>query len=113
VGITVAEIASAPILSHSLYPKIVARLRQTETMLTISGKRQVQERLHQLLDFLKEEIGQSTPNGIRLEVRLTHEELASACCTTRVTITRLLGKLQKQGLISFDKHRHIILCNRT
>jgi len=111
VGITVAEIASTPILSHSLYPKIIARLRQTEAMLTISGKRQVQERLHQLLNFLKEEIGQSTPNGIRLEVRLTHEELASACCTTRVTITRLLGKLQQQGLISFDKHRHIVFSN--
>ncbi len=113
VGIAEAELASTPVLSHNLYPKIIARLRQTEALLAISGKRQVQERLHQLLAFLKVEIGQSTPNGIRLEVRLTHEEIASACCTTRVTITRLLGKLQQQGLISFDKHRHIVFSNFT
>jgi CRP-like cAMP-binding protein len=79
----------------------------------ISGKRQVQERLHQLLNFLKQEVGQSTAHGIRLEVRLSHEEIASACCTTKVTITCLLGKLQHQGLIIFDNQRHIIFRDST
>lgn len=112
VSIDVAEIAS-PVLSHALLPKINQRLRQTESFLAISGRQRVQERLHYLLLLLKQEIGQPVPEGTCLNVRLTHEELASACCTTRVTITRLMGKLQQQGVISFDSKKRIILQNLT
>jgi len=109
VSIDVAEIAQSQILSHALLPKINQRLRQTESFLAISGRQRVQDRLHYLLLLLKEEIGQPVSEGIRLSVRLTHEEFASACCTTRVTITRLMGKLQQEGVISFDSKKHIII----
>ncbi|MCV3215195.1 helix-turn-helix domain-containing protein [Plectonema radiosum NIES-515] len=111
VSIDVAEIAQSPALSHALLPKFNQRLRQTESFLAISGRQRVQDRLHYLFRLLKQEIGQSIPEGYRLNVRLTHEELASACCTTRVTITRLMGKLQQEGVISFDSKKHIILQN--
>ncbi|ARV59552.1 transcriptional regulator [Nostocales cyanobacterium HT-58-2] len=111
VSIDLTEIAASPILSHTLLAKINKRLRQTESFLAICGRRRVQDRFHQLLLLLKQEIGQPVPEGTRLLVRLTHEELASACCTTRVTITRLIGKLQKQGKICFDSKNHIILKN--
>lgn len=113
VSIDVAEIAQSPFLSHALLPKINQRLRQTESFLAISGRQRVQDRLHYLLLLLKQEIGQPVSEGIRLSVRLTHEEFASACCTTRVTITRLMGKLQQEGVISFDSKKHIILQNLT
>jgi CRP-like cAMP-binding protein len=109
VSIDDAEIAASPALSHTLLPKINQRLRQTESFLLIAGRRRVEERFHQLLLLLKQEIGQNVPQGTRLNIRLTHEELASACCTTRVTITRLMGKLQKQRKITFDSKHHIIL----
>ncbi|KAB8320063.1 PAS domain S-box protein [Tolypothrix campylonemoides VB511288] len=108
VSIDLAEIAASPSLSHTLLPKINKRLRQTEFFLVIAGRRRVQDRFDQLLLLLKQEIGQPLAEGIRLSVRLTHEELASACCTTRVTITRLMGKLQQQGKIGFDSKHHII-----
>jgi CRP-like cAMP-binding protein len=68
----------------------------------------VKDRLSHLLLFLKQEFGQKIPRGTRLSVRLTHQDMADACCTTRVTITRLLGKLQQQGMISFDSKQHIV-----
>ncbi|AHJ28054.1 PAS domain-containing protein [Nodularia spumigena] len=108
-SIYVAEIAVNPMLSHILLPKINQRLQQTESFLVIAGKRRVEERLYHLLQLLKQQIGEPVPEGIRLSVRLTHEDIASACCTTRVTITRLMGKLQQQGLISFDSKKYIIL----
>jgi PAS domain S-box-containing protein len=111
VSIDVAEIAQSPFLSHALLPKINQRLRQTESFLAISGRQRVQDRLQYLFLLLKQEIGQSVPEGTRLNVRLTHEEFASACCTTRVTITRLMGKLQQEGVIRFDSKKHIILQN--
>ncbi|MEH1869322.1 MAG: helix-turn-helix domain-containing protein [Nostoc sp.] len=109
VSIYAAEIEASPNLSHTLLPKINQRLRQTESFLVISGRRRVQERLHYLLELLKREVGETVPEGTRLSVRFTHEDIASACCTTRVTITRLMGKLQEEGIISFDSKKHIIL----
>jgi CRP-like cAMP-binding protein len=109
VSIYAAEIAASPNLSHILLPKINQRLRQTESFLAICGRRRVQERLHHLLQLLKQEVGETVPGGTRLNVRFTHEDIASACCTTRVTITRLLGKLQEEGKISFDLNKHMIL----
>ncbi|MGH7999846.1 MAG: PAS domain S-box protein [Brasilonema sp.] len=109
VSIHLAEITASPILSHRLLPKINQRLQQTESFLLIAGRRRVQERFQQLLVLLQQEIGQPVAQGTRLSIRLTHEELASACCTTRVTITRLMGKLQQQGKIGFDSRHHIII----
>ncbi|HEY9819376.1 MAG TPA: PAS domain S-box protein [Candidatus Sericytochromatia bacterium] len=109
VSIPMTEIYKTVRLSQSFLPKITQRLRQTEALLAISGKRQVKERLHYFLQFLKQEIGQPMSQGIRLSVRLTHQDLADACCTTRVTITRLVGKLQQQGKIAFDSKHHMIL----
>ncbi|MBN3960228.1 PAS domain S-box protein [Nostoc sp. NMS8] len=109
VSIYTAEIAASPILSHTLLPKINQRLQQTESFLVICGRRRVEERFHHLLQLLKQEVGETVPEGTRLSVRFTHEDIASACCTTRVTITRLMGKFQEQGLISFDFKKHIIL----
>ncbi len=108
VSISVSEIATSPRLTQSLLPQISKRLRETEFLLAIAGKRQVNERLEHLLLFLKEKYGQKFSQDIRLSIRLTHQELADACCTTRVTITRLLGKLQKQGKIAFDSQNRMI-----
>ncbi len=109
VRISLSEITACPKLAQALLPQISQRLRQTESLLAISGKRRVQERLHQMLLFLKDKFGQKVGQGIRVSIRLTHQELADACCTTRVTITRELGKLQKQGKITFDSHNHIVI----
>ncbi|NEO27978.1 MAG: Crp/Fnr family transcriptional regulator [Kamptonema sp. SIO4C4] len=103
------EIEKSPTLAQSLLSSLSHRLRQSETMLAIAGQRRVEDRLHQLLALLKMEIGQPTETGTRLSVRLTHQTLANAIGTTRVTITRLLGKLQRCGKIHLDRDRHIIL----
>jgi CRP-like cAMP-binding protein len=109
VPISTSELTLNPALSHILLPKINQRLQQTESFLAISRKQLVEDRLHYLLELLKQEVGEQVDNGTRLSIRLTHEEIASACCTTRVTITRLLSKLQQQDLIYFDARKHLIL----
>lgn len=108
VSISLSDIAASPELAQALFPQISQRLRQTEFLLAICGKRQVSDRLEYLLLFLQEKYGQTTAQGTRLSIRLTHQELADACCTTRVTITRFLGKLQKQGKIVFDTQNRIL-----
>ncbi|MGI0486279.1 PAS domain-containing protein [Pantanalinema rosaneae CENA516] len=113
VAIPTNAITQSSTLAQWFIDRVSQRLRQTEELLAISGQRRVSDRLEQFLEFLKREIGQSIAEGMRLSVRLTHEDLANACCTTRVTITRWLGKLHQQGRILFDRKYHIIFLERS
>ncbi len=111
VWFSLAEINASPRLAQTILPQLVRRMRQTEALLAIAGQRRVEDRLLQLLQLMKEEIGQPVPEGTRLSLRLTHQNLANAIGTTRVTVTRLLSKLKSEGAIILDRDRHIILKN--
>ena len=110
---TMIEIEASPKLTQELLPQLGRRFRQTEALLAIAGQRRVEDRLHQLLLLLKQEFGQSVDDGTRLNIRLTHQDIAAAIGTTRVTVTRLLGKLKQEGWLSIGKDRHLILRNET
>lgn len=112
VNVPWEEIANSPNLSQTIIAQVSQRLRQTEALLAISGQRRVKDRFYQLLQLLKQEIGQSVELGTRLNIRFTHQDFADACSTTRVTITRLIGKLQEQGKIKVDSKNHLILIER-
>jgi PAS domain S-box-containing protein len=107
-SISVTDLANSAEVKQQLLPQISQRLKQTESLLAVHGQSRVADRLHSLLELLKEEVGEPVAGGIRLSVRLTHEDLASACCTTRVTVTRTLKELQKQNKLSVDSQHHII-----
>ncbi len=107
--ISLTELANSDQLKQQLLPQISQRLKQTESLLAVYGQSRVADRLHSLLQLLKQEVGEPVADGIRLSVRLTHEDLASACCTTRVTVTRTLKQLEKQNKLSVDSQHHIIL----
>ncbi len=105
------EVEGSPHLAREMFPQLMRRLRQVEAMLAISSQRKVEDRLHQLLLLLKQEMGEPVTDGTRLRVRLTHYDLATAIATSRVTITRILGKLRRDGIITLDSKRHIIIKN--
>ena len=103
------EIQEHPKLTDLVLQQTLQRLRQTERLLAIAGLKRVDERLMALLSLLAQEMGEPTAEGIRLSVRLTHQALANAIGTTRVTVTRLIGDLQTQQIIHFDDDRHLII----
>jgi PAS domain S-box-containing protein len=107
--ISIAEVGQSPQLAQALLSSLKQRLQQTENLLAIYGQIRVEERLNSFLQLLKQVIGQPVDQGVRLRARLTHQDFANACCTTRVTITRLLGKLQEQGKIVQDSQNHLVL----
>ncbi|NCO75555.1 MAG: Crp/Fnr family transcriptional regulator [Cyanobacteria bacterium] len=103
------EIDKNPLLAHKILSQIAKRLRQTEELLAIAGLKKVEDRLLKLLKLLAKEIGEKQESFTRIKVRFTHQNLANAIGTTRVTVTRILGDLQKQGLVSLDHTRHLLL----
>lgn len=104
-----AEIENSAHLAKEIFPQLTRRLRQVDAMLAIAGYRRVEERLRQLLLLLQQEIGQTVPEGTRLMVRLTHQDIANAINTSRVTVTRLMGQFKEKGMITFDSKRHLII----
>ncbi|MEO0376135.1 MAG: Crp/Fnr family transcriptional regulator [Cyanobacteria bacterium P01_A01_bin.17] len=107
------EIEQSPRLAQGLFQQLGHRLKQTEAVLAMASQRRVEDRLKQLLLLLSQDMGQVTSEGIRITVRLTHQQIANLTATTRVTITRLLQHLRQERWLEIDSSRHFIVLNPT
>lgn len=107
--LSLAEIEQSPQFIQNIWLQMGRRLRQTEAMLALVGHRRVKDRLCSLLLLLKQEMGQPVNEGTKLTVKLTHQSLANAIGTTRVTVTRLIGQLREEGWLTIDPQRYMII----
>jgi len=106
--LSMAELETSPMLMAGICRHMMLRLQQSEAWLSISGKRLVADRLRHLLLLIAQEFGQVETCGVRIPVRLTHHQLATAIGTTRVTVTRLLKDFKAEGWLQ-TKQRYLIL----
>ncbi len=79
--------------------------------LSVLGQKHTIDRLFGFLTLLIEEYGAPYNHGYRLPYPLTHAQIGSAIGSTRVTVTRLMGKLRQMGLISIEEDGLICLPN--
>ena len=103
-----AELEASTVLMAGIFRNLALRLQQAEAWLALSGKRLVVDRLRHLLLLLAQDFGQVEPGGIRIPVRLTHHQLATAIGTTRVTVTRLLKDFKEEGWIVVSQRNFIL-----
>ena len=103
------ELSSKPDLTGAMLLAMARRYRQSESMLALMGLRRVEERLRGFLELMARDYGQPCENGIRIGVRLTHQELATALGTTRVTVTRFIGQLRDEGWLVMEPDRHLVV----
>jgi CRP-like cAMP-binding protein len=103
------DLVRYPLLTRQFIAQFSDRLIKSQQLLAIIATSRVEDRLRDLLLLLQQDMGQSVEHGVRLPVRFTHQHLAEAIHTTRVTITRILGNLQAQNLIYIDRDRHIVI----
>jgi CRP-like cAMP-binding protein len=69
-----------------------------------------QQRLSHLLLDLAEQFGVVVDGGIRLGLKLSHQEIANLIGSTRETVTLLFGTMKKQGLLQ-TKRQDVILAD--
>jgi CRP-like cAMP-binding protein len=67
--------------------------------LSALGQRKTIERLMAFLTLLIKEYGEPCKEGCCLPYPLTHAQIGSTIGSTRVTVTRLMGKLRRRGAI--------------
>lgn len=85
------------------------RRRRIERRLKYLLFRSNRDRMIHLLLELVEQYGEAEAEGIRLRIKLSHQELASIVGSTRETVTIVLGELQAEQLITVGRQRITII----
>ncbi|UXE62258.1 MAG: global nitrogen regulator NtcA [Woronichinia naegeliana WA131] len=117
VAFTPVELLSAPIeqveqalkehpdLAMLMLQGLSSRILQTEMMIETLAHRDMGSRLVSFLLILCRDFGVPTAEGIRIDLKLSHQAIAEAIGSTRVTVTRLLGDLREGNMISIVKKK--------
>jgi len=117
VAFTPVELISVPIdqvekalkedpeLSVILLRGLSSRILQTEMMIETLAHRDMGSRLVSFLLILCRDFGVPNKNGITIDLKLSHQAIAEAIGSTRVTVTRLLGDLRQDKMISIHKKK--------
>ena len=77
--------------------------------LSALGQRKTIDRLTSFLTLLVEEYGVEQEQDCCLPYSLTHAQIGSAIGSTRVTVTRLMGKLRREGIIKVQSDNSICI----
>jgi CRP-like cAMP-binding protein len=84
------------------------RLEQSDEVIDCLLDRGVATRLGTLLMNLGDRFGEANGSGTIIDVRLTHQDLASMISSTREAVSKEMSELQRNGIIE-TRNRRIIL----
>jgi len=93
-------IYKVPQIATSLLAELASRLRRTDRQIEGLALLDVTSRISETLLQLAGDQGVETTDGILIQNRPTHQELANMSGTTRETVSRVLKRLESQGYIS-------------
>jgi len=68
----------------------------------------LRDRVLAVLVTLARDFGAVHPDGVRIEVRVTHRDLGAAAMGSRANVTRALEELRAHDLVAVDDHRLVV-----
>lgn len=93
--------------------KVVSqRRREVEQRMQHLLFRDVNAKLAELILDLSKEYGVEEPDGVRVALKITHQEMANLIGSTRETVSLTLSQFRKKGLIRLHRRQVIILDER-
>ena len=102
-----------PELSLSFLKVICNRLRRADKEIEALSFQNVLGRLAIILLDFADRYGAETPEGIRLDIDITHQDLAHLAGTAREMVTRIITRFKKTQCISFnEKLRRITITDK-
>ncbi|MEZ4733923.1 MAG: Crp/Fnr family transcriptional regulator [Caldilineaceae bacterium] len=90
---------------HYLAARMADQQAIIANLLTVDSE----QRLGKTLLHLARKLGKHDPRSIRIEQRITHEELAAMVGTTRPRISTFMRRFLDLGLIEFSAERFLII----
>lgn len=82
-----------------------SRLRGLSDVLVNLASDEVDTRIAKLILRLGARYGRREGGVMHLDIPLTHQEIADMVGTTRQTVTSVLSRLRREGVLSIDTHR--------
>lgn len=107
--LTSVQVSELPPESGYLPKALLVHVWKSQELLKIIHQPSISDRLLHLLLWLPDQFEQPIATGTRLDLRLTHQDLADTIGSTRVSVTRLLNQMERQGKIERSQ-RNLILC---
>lgn len=95
-------LAQHPFLAIKVAKLLGARMREAEAIIQEMVCWQAPGRLALMLMKMGEKMGEHTKNGIKINLHLTHEEIASMVGTSRQTVTSLLNTFKQEKSITYE-----------
>jgi len=102
-------IAKVPAIAVALLEELAARLRRTDEQVGGLALLDVHNRVARTLLRLAADRGRECDDGLIIQQRLTHQQLANMAGTTRETVTRVLKQLERDGYIRSEGRDIIVL----
>ncbi|MBX9657502.1 MAG: Crp/Fnr family transcriptional regulator [Nitrospiraceae bacterium] len=102
-------LAMHPSVMYKLTKLIGLRLKKIQSRVEDLVFREVPARLAHLLSELGKTEGVAEKQGIRLNVKLTHQEMANLIGCSRETVSTIMGQFRDDGLIQMDGRTITIL----
>ncbi len=103
----------SPLFAFSVTKLIGLRLRKIENRYENIIFKDVRSRLVSLFYDLADKYGEECPEGRKIKIRLSHQELSNLIGSTRETVTLELSKLKKSGEIITDGRAFILPQKKT
>lgn len=99
---------SRPAIALSVLKTLSSRLRRANKEIEALSFNNVLGRIAQILLDLADRYGKKTDDGIRIEMELSHKELAEMAGTAREVISRVISRFRRIGCVSFFDNKLII-----
>lgn len=88
---------------------LLSHVHSMQELIIIRSHKTVETMLMALFNWLGKKFGKETSQGQLIDLRLIHQDIADILGTTRVTVTRSLNQLEKQGIIQRNPlHRFVV-----
>lgn len=81
------------------------RLVQYEELVKCLLPRETEVRLANLLPLLAQKFGENNDDGVKITLRLTHQDLAAMVASTRESVTKVLNELRNREIIEIEAGR--------
>ena len=94
--------AKQPMLAIKVAKLLGARMREAEAIILEMVCWQASGRLAQMLIKMGERMGVQSKGGIKINLQLTHEEIANMVGTSRQTVTSLLNAFKHEKSIVYE-----------
>ena len=104
-----ARMAPFPEVTAELTRRVMVRSRRLASMLAIAQHHRLEDRLRLLFWELADRYGRVGPDGVRLDVGLTHELISHLVGAHRPSVSAALARLERGGFIQRRERGWLLL----